>query len=45
MKEILKSRTMVGFIVVVLSLTIFSCNKTDNKTNLETNNIEYNYQA
>lgn len=44
MKEILKSKTMIGFIVVVLSLTIYGTRKPEVTNSLDTNeNIESVY--
>ena len=41
MKELLKSKTMIGFMVFVLSITIYTSMKPDNVQSLDgKNNIE-----
>ena len=46
MREILKSKTIIGFIVIVLSLTIYGSRKTNivnNFDNVKDNNSMYLY--
>lgn len=41
MMEILKSKTMIGFVIILFSLTILSTNINENKENIEINsNLE-----
>ena len=44
MKEILKSKTMIGFIVISLSITIYGCKKPEATNSLDINdNVEAVY--
>ena len=44
MKDILKSKTIIGFIVIVLALTVYGSKKNDAINNLNSNeNADYVY--
>lgn len=43
MKELFRSKGMVGFLVIIVSLTIFSAKPNDSKINLDSNDVNINY--